>query len=237
MSSQSGSILDSFRHTDITSDPTKQQPRQPKYSTSSFRKAQSTSVSFGGKSRYLCVGDNEGTTVLWDLKKQSRVRQFKAPNQTKSPAIIQACLDPTAAFMCSLSSQALSFYNLRQATFARQWTYPNTTATSGSQNSRKGGAAGAAAGGGGGGGPPERDQFMKNRGPVSWMSLFLVGVAAASVTAYYKLERERRLETAMRKVVSSESDGWSPNPEVLAKRKFKRTPWGWFPEEDAFGAG
>jgi len=90
--------------------------------------------------------------VLWDLKKQSRVRQFKAPNQTKSPAIIQACLDPTAAFMCSLSSQALSFYNLRQATFARQWTYPNTTATSGSQNSRKGGAAGAAAGGGGGGG-------------------------------------------------------------------------------------
>ena len=77
----------------------------------------------------------------------------------------------------------------------------------------------------------------KNRGPVSWMSLFLVGVAAASVTAYYKLERERRLEKAMRKVVSSESDGWSPNPEVLAKRKFKRTPWGWFPEEDAFGAG
>ena len=79
--------------------------------------------------------------------------------------------------------------------------------------------------------------FTKNKGPVSWMSLFLVGVAAASVTAYYKLERERRLEKAMRKVVSSESDGWSPNPEVLAKRKFKRTPWGWFPEEDAFGAG
>lgn len=69
------------------------------------------------------------------------------------------------------------------------------------------------------------------------MSLFLVGVAAASVTAYYKLERERRLEQAMRKVVSSESDGWSPAPEIYAKRKFKRTPWGWFPEEDAFGAG
>lgn len=82
-----------------------------------------------------------------------------------------------------------------------------------------------------------KTDFTKNKGPVSWMSLFLVGVAAASVTAYYKLERERRLEKAMRKVVSSESDGWSPNPEVLAKRKFKRTPWGWFPEEDAFGAG
>jgi len=79
--------------------------------------------------------------------------------------------------------------------------------------------------------------FTKNRGPVSWTALFLVGVAAASVTTYYKLERERRMEQAMRKVVSSESDGWSPNPEVLAKRKFKRTPWGWFPEEDAFGAG
>ncbi|CAB9520207.1 expressed unknown protein [Seminavis robusta] len=83
--------------------------------------------------------------------------------------------------------------------------------------------------------PPPPDP-TKNKGPVSWMSLFLVGIAAASVTAYYKLERERRLEQAMRKVVSSESDGWSPNPEVLAKRKFKRTPWGWFPEEDAFGA-
>lgn len=85
-------------------------------------------------------------------------------------------------------------------------------------------------------GPASQDGTA-NRGPVSWMSLFLVGVAAASVTAYYKLERERRMEQAMRKVVSSESDGWSPNPEVLAKRKFKRTPWGWFPEEDAFGAG
>lgn len=84
---------------------------------------------------------------------------------------------------------------------------------------------------------PAAEDGTSNRGPVSWMSLFLVGVAAASVTAYYKLERERRLEQAMRKVVSSESDGWSPNPEVLAKRKFKRTPWGWFPEEDAFGAG
>eukprot|EP00980_Cylindrotheca_fusiformis_P000719 scaffold168_cov124-Cylindrotheca_fusiformis.AAC.19 len=78
--------------------------------------------------------------------------------------------------------------------------------------------------------------FIKDRGPVSWPSLFLVGIAAASCVAYYNIERERRLETAMGRVVSSESDGWSPNPEVMAPRKFKLTPWGWFPEDDGFGA-
>ena len=36
--------------------------------------------------------------------------------------------------------------------------------------------------------------------------------------------------------VSSES-GWSPNPEFFAKRQFKRTKFGWFPVEDAFGGG
>ena len=40
----------------------------------------------------------------------------------------------------------------------------------------------------------------------------------------------------MGRVVSSESDGWSPNPDVMAPRKFKLTPWGWFPEDDGFGA-
>jgi hypothetical protein len=78
--------------------------------------------------------------------------------------------------------------------------------------------------------------FIKDRGPVSWPSLLLVGIAAASCVAYYNIERERRLETAMGRVVSSESGGWSPNPEVMAPRKFKLTPWGWFPEDDGFGA-
>lgn len=78
--------------------------------------------------------------------------------------------------------------------------------------------------------------FIKDRGPVSWPSLFLVGIAAASCVAYYNIERERRLETAMGRVVSSESDGWSPNPDIMAPRKFKLTPWGWFPEDDGFGA-
>lgn len=77
--------------------------------------------------------------------------------------------------------------------------------------------------------------FIKDRGPVSWPSLFLVGIAAASCVAYYNIERERRLESAMGRVVSSESDGWTPNPNVMAPRKFKLTPWGWFPEDDGFG--
>lgn len=72
----------------------------------------------------------------------------------------------------------------------------------------------------------------KNRGPVSWPSLFLVGVAAASAVAYYRIERERRLEEAMGRVVSSESDGWTPRPDFLAKRKFVQTKYGWFPVSD-----
>ena len=77
--------------------------------------------------------------------------------------------------------------------------------------------------------------YIKDRGPVSWPSLFLVGIAAASIVAYYNIERERRLESAMGRVVSSESDGWTPNPEVMAPRKFILTKWGWFPEDDGFG--
>lgn len=45
--------------------------------------------------------------------------------------------------------------------------------------------------------------YIKDRGPVSWPSLFLVGVAASSVVAYYNIERERRLESAMGRVVST----------------------------------
>jgi hypothetical protein len=87
------------------------------------------------------------------------------------------------------------------------------------------------------------EEFARNRGPVSWAALGLVAVASASAVGYFKVERERRLERAMGKVVSSmyknggEDDGWSPNPEFLAKRKWKLTKFGWFPEEDAFGGG
>jgi hypothetical protein len=74
------------------------------------------------------------------------------------------------------------------------------------------------------------------KGPVSWRSLFLAGVTAATAVAYYQVERERRLEQAMGKIVSSESEGWTPRPDYLAKRKFVPTQWGWFPEKDGFGA-
>jgi len=75
---------------------------------------------------------------------------------------------------------------------------------------------------------------FSTRGPVTWPALGLVAIAAASAVSYYKIERERRLENAMGKIVSSES-GWSPNPELLARRQYVRTKWGWFPKEDAFG--
>lgn len=79
--------------------------------------------------------------------------------------------------------------------------------------------------------------FSVGRGPVSWPALGLVAVTAASLVAYYRIERERRLEEAMGKIVSSESDGWSPDPEFLGKRKWKMTKFGWFPVEDAYGGG
>lgn len=46
---------------------------------------------------------------------------------------------------------------------------------------------------------------MIPRGPVTWVGLGLVGVAAASGVSYYQIERERRLEQAMGKIVSPTS--------------------------------
>ncbi|KAL7571124.1 hypothetical protein ACA910_014730 [Epithemia clementina (nom. ined.)] len=47
------------------------------------------------------------------------------------------------------------------------------------------------------------DVFAENKTPVTWTMLFLIGVAAASAVAYYRIERERRLERAMGKIVST----------------------------------
>lgn len=44
---------------------------------------------------------------------------------------------------------------------------------------------------------------MIPRGPVSWVGLGLVAVAAATGVSYYQIERERRLEEAMGKIVST----------------------------------
>lgn len=43
---------------------------------------------------------------------------------------------------------------------------------------------------------------FSTRGPVTWPALGLVSIVAASAVAYYKIERERRLENAMGKIVS-----------------------------------
>ena len=57
------------------------------------------------------------------------------------------------------------------------------------------GAPDGAAGGGGG-------AAFSTRGPVTWPALGLVAIAAGSAVAYYRIERERRLENAMGKIVS-----------------------------------
>eukprot|EP00543_Licmophora_paradoxa_P006109 CAMPEP_0202442630 /NCGR_PEP_ID=MMETSP1360-20130828/2024_1 /ASSEMBLY_ACC=CAM_ASM_000848 /TAXON_ID=515479 /ORGANISM="Licmophora paradoxa, Strain CCMP2313" /LENGTH=282 /DNA_ID=CAMNT_0049058047 /DNA_START=6 /DNA_END=851 /DNA_ORIENTATION=- len=49
----------------------------------------------------------------------------------------------------------------------------------------------------------ESHEFTLTRGPVSWPALGLVAVAAFSAVAYYQIERERRLEIAMGKIVST----------------------------------
>jgi hypothetical protein len=51
---------------------------------------------------------------------------------------------------------------------------------------------------------------FSTRGPVTWPALGLVAVAAASAVSYYKIERERRLENAMGKIVSALST-WTYN--------------------------
>merc|ERR1740129_764741 len=49
------------------------------------------------------------------------------------------------------------------------------------------------------------------RGPISWAMFGLVGVTAAAAVSYYSIERERRMEEALGKIVTSESEGWSPD--------------------------
>ena len=59
---------------------------------------------------------------------------------------------------------------------------------------------------------------MIPRGPVSWASLGLVAVAAASAVAYYQIERERRLENAMGKIVSYSLSGGASTSRVRMSR-------------------
>ena len=94
----------------------------------SMKKAshQCTSISFGGRSRYLSVSSSNGTVAIWDLKKKSRVRLFlNVNNQTNrklgnSPIpISKACFDPTDKYVAALSNSpydsALRIYKLRES--------------------------------------------------------------------------------------------------------------------------
>ena len=95
---QSGAKLDSLQHN--------QDWKRPAGKT--------TSVAFGGKSRYLCLGDSSGAVCLWDLKKRLRVRQFFHDGYPSR----QVSLDPTDKYVLSLSDRLFSIYNLREGTQA-----------------------------------------------------------------------------------------------------------------------
>jgi WD40 repeat protein len=77
-----------------------------------------TSIAFGGKSRYLCLGDTSGAVCLWDLKKRLRVRQFSHDGYPSR----QVALDPTDKLVLSLADQKFSIYNLREGTLSSTLT-------------------------------------------------------------------------------------------------------------------
>ncbi len=99
LSSQSGQVLDSFQH-DL------EWKQKEEGSTAKC-------VSFGGKSRYLCIGDESGAVCLWDLKKKIRVRQFFHSGSGSSSPSLQVSLDRKDTYVFSLSPSALYQYNLR----------------------------------------------------------------------------------------------------------------------------
>jgi hypothetical protein len=72
----------------------------------------------------------------------------------------------------------------------------------------------------------------RDRGPVSWTQLFVVSVLAGFGIIQFNIERERRLEEHIGKIVSSESDGWSPDSSMFSKRKFVKTERGWWPVDN-----
>ena len=114
LSSQSGQVLDSFQHD--------AEWRQKGQSGNAAR-----SVNFGGKSRYLCIGDESGAVCLWDLKKKIRVRQFfhatSGRGSSPSPSH-QVSLDPKDTYVLSLSPSALYQYNLRDGQLVGKLVLP-----------------------------------------------------------------------------------------------------------------
>ena len=98
-----GAILDSLQHN-------REWNTAPLYRRAGI----CTSVAFGGKSRYLCLGDTSGAVCLWDLKKRTRARQFFHDRYPSN----QVMLDPTDRYVLSLSDEIFNVYNLREGTLA-----------------------------------------------------------------------------------------------------------------------
>lgn len=131
VSSQSGQTLDSFQHDS--------QWKQKQQCTRNYNHQGSAvkSINFGGKSRYLCIGDESGAVCLWDLKKKIRVRQFFHRKSSGDPDInncsdstypspsYQVSLDPTDTYVLSLSPLALYQYNLRDGQLVGTLKVPN----------------------------------------------------------------------------------------------------------------
>jgi len=122
LSSQSGQKLDAFQHDSEW----KQKQQYAQQQDSVHHGSIVNSINFGGKSRYLCIGDEYGAVCLWDLKKKLRVRQFfhkklgspdarvgNANGSVVSSPSLQVSLDPTDTFVMSLSPWAMYQYNLR----------------------------------------------------------------------------------------------------------------------------
>ncbi|KAL3941959.1 MAG: hypothetical protein SGBAC_003761 [Bacillariaceae sp.] len=84
--------------------------------------ASGTSIAFGGKSRYIAVGDNSGAVCLWDLKKRMRVREFFHDGYPS----LQVAVDPSDKFIHSLTSEFLSIFNLRDATLSGNISPPSS---------------------------------------------------------------------------------------------------------------
>ena len=103
----SQNTLESFRH-----------DRGLKRPAASSPHTAATCVAFGGKSRYLTVGDASGAVCLWDLKKKTRVRHYFH----SGAASLQATLDPTDASVLSLTHNALHVFRLREGTLTASLT-------------------------------------------------------------------------------------------------------------------
>jgi WD40 repeat protein len=138
LSSQGGQTLDSFQHDSQWKQKQQYAARDDENNNNSNSNhhpggSAVKSISFGGKSRYLCIGDESGAVCLWDLKKKIRVRQFfhtrsgGAGFGVDSPCPShQVSLDPTDTYVLSLSPSALYQYNLRDGQLVGTLKLPNT---------------------------------------------------------------------------------------------------------------